>query len=753
MPQTIIPQTRASLRDALFVIFSKKHVFKWIFIIIFVLVNAAAWFSDPVFKVSASVLVLPTVEASLQADAPRGSLQSNPVTPQMINSEVNIMLSDELLREVVKKLELTAWEPQNVWLRIVWNLQKSLKTVLAAIGLSHPADPLDLIVIELRKRLDIKPVTMSNMIEVSLKGKNPEEITNIVNTLVDLYISRHIEVYQFKGGISFFGEQTDLYKKNLEEAEKALKDFQMKWCIISIDEQRVGNLDVLAKLREQVSTAEGRITELKTRLDLSQKDIQAMTKANTENPTLIEMSKSILPLIVERERIRALYPIKSPEYRDINNQVLRLHWRFKKELGRIMAGGMIDLQAAIAQKAALEMAIMEIEEESIFLTEKEVELNRLKRELAKAEKSYLLYSDKTEEARIERQKDKLRVSNVTVADKAHTPSVPIFPQKGLMGLLSIIMGAIMGSAGAFLAYYLDHTVKQPHDLPRNAQTPVLSAVALVDNPSKKDSNLKPGYQKPTRGEGKADDDGRSPVWDKMVESAPNGEETGMKETGAQTDLWMTDPKKYPGLTDNLRLVKNKLKALNQEQQDKVFLFTGADNNVGTSTLVINLGLILARDLSDRRILLIDACLSRPSLHDVLGQPIAPGVLDNLSKDDDLSRITRNCLLPNLDVITIGEDSSQISSPYDLQRFGKLLEEAAAEYDFVLLDSDPALKSSHSRILTTKVDGVILVAESHMTRWEVLVELRRQLENDKARLVGGILNKRRFPIPKWVYRFI
>jgi Mrp family chromosome partitioning ATPase len=82
-----------------------------------------------------------------------------------------------------------------------------------------------------------------------------------------------------------------------------------------------------------------------------------------------------------------------------------------------------------------------------------------------------------------------------------------------------------------------------------------------------------------------------------------------------------------------------------------------------------------------------------------------------------------------------------------------LSEARDRYDLILLDSAPLLMSSQTRIISTRTDGVIIVAEANGTRWEVLREIKRQLEADHAKIVGGILNKRRFVIPRWAYRFI
>ena len=217
-------------------------------------------------------------------------------------------------------------------------------------------------------------------------------------------------------------------------------------------------------------------------------------------------------------------------------------------------------------------------------------------------------------------------------------------------------------------------------------------------------------------------------------------------------LWMDAPDRYPPVLESLRLIKNTFLKLKDEEGDKVFLLTGSDRKVGVSTLATNLGLVLARDLLDQHILLVDANISNPSLHSTFGLPQEPGLMDYLLKDYTLLETAVTSHLPNLDLIPLGEIDVQVTSPFDLNRFTEFIEEANQNYDFILFDSSPALHSSHCRTLSVKVDGVVSIAEANVTRWEVLLELKKQLERDGAKLVGGVLNKRRFVIPKWVYKF-
>jgi protein-tyrosine kinase len=104
------------------------------------------------------------------------------------------------------------------------------------------------------------------------------------------------------------------------------------------------------------------------------------------------------------------------------------------------------------------------------------------------------------------------------------------------------------------------------------------------------------------------------------------------------------------------------------------------------------------------------------------------------------------------VIAIGKPAAQVLSPFDLLKFATFLEEVRSRYNCVLFDSAPILRSSDSFIISTKVDGVILVAEANHTRYETIINIENHLQGN-AKVLGIVLNKRRFVIPKGLYNII
>lgn len=246
----------------------------------------------------------------------------------------------------------------------------------------------------------------------------------------------------------------------------------------------------------------------------------------------------------------------------------------------------------------------------------------------------------------------------------------------------------------------------------------------------------------------------APVADGLASSPAAPPARSTKPPSAAGAFWLHTPlQQDQQVLEAFRNLKNKLVSFRSREQFRTFLLTGTESGVGVSTVVGNLALVLGMDLSDQRILLVDANLSVPSLHRHFGLAGGPGLMDHLFGGVPEEEIICDTTLPNLKIIAAGETGQGIYSPFELSKFSAFLTQQKRHFDFILFDSAPALRSSHTRNLSLHVDGVVVVAEANRTHWEVLTELQRQLADDGGRLLGGFLNKRRFVIPRWLYRFI
>ncbi|HAY23095.1 MAG TPA: hypothetical protein DCY27_13235, partial [Desulfobacterales bacterium] len=590
------PVRRISFRDLLTIFFSKLHVFLGILITIVIVTLGVAFFTDPIYKVTGNILVKPLLAQNVKLMAPPATqMSTQPVRLQDITSEVSILQSPELLSMVVKELDLTKEEkPKNFLSRAGLYLMRQAARLMVALGLSVQPSPEDQALLALKKKLDIMPVALSNVIEISLTGKSPERITRIVNTLMQNYVEYHVSLYRAKGARNFYAAQAQLFAQSLKQAEGDLEAFKKEWAIIDISTQNDANIELLRLLRENLALVQANISDRRTKVGVQKRnlagtgEVGAITK-DMQSGILEELIREMGPLLIDRERVAALYQKSSLKYQSLNRQVQELQKTYNKQTKDLLQGTSLDLNGLNSYAAVLRKHIGEIEEKSLLLSEKQVEYERLAREVKQQEKNYLLYLDKTEEARIEEQQDTSRAANVIVTSWGQVPSVPVFPKKLLMGFLSLVIGSLVGLAGAFTAYYLDHTVKTPEDISRTCQSQVLTFIT-------DQTQIIPGGGSHPTG-------GKSPT--RALSQLPFLESNHTSRTGGTAvPLWMAEPQRYPGILESFRSLKTHLQSLSKSHQSMVIQLTGANRHNGASTTASNLALVLAWDLVDHRILLV-----------------------------------------------------------------------------------------------------------------------------------------------------
>ena len=186
------------------------------------------------------------------------------------------------------------------------------------------------------------------------------------------------------------------------------------------------------------------------------------------------------------------------------------------------------------------------------------------------------------------------------------------------------------------------------------------------------------------------------------------------------------------------------------QSVKTILFSGVSDGNGTSTLAAGFAACLAKDLNTK-VLLIDANLRCPNIHQLFEMPISEGLLDLLNKEEQMAFEIRRKGKNQLYVLTSGGTFANPSQLFELNRFYMFIEKARANLDYVIIDCPSSLAYPEAKMICRKLDGVILVVESGKTKRQAALKAKKVLEDAGGRIIGTILNKREYYIPEWLYK--
>ena len=413
---------------------------------------------------------------------PSPMFQREEVTEEELNSQVELLRDDEILRTVVQAAGLS----RGTWYDRL--LKSDDETRLARA------------VRRMGRRLTVEPMRKTNLIEVAYSSSDPDQAAAVLHSLASVYLARQQRVHRPSGEFEFFEQQVVQSRRGLLDAEFHLMDFTSDQGVVSAAQERDMELQKLSDAeannrQTQVAIAETaqRIRGLQAKLEsLPERTITEIR--NSDNPQLSEKMKSkLLELQLKRtELLTKFQPSyrlveevdqqiaetrnsiageeKSPLREQTSNQDSNHEW-VKSELIKAQ----VELGTLEAHGRATSVQVAGYREAAQKLGGNAIRQGELLGELKAAEEKYLLYVNKREEARIEDALDQGGILNVAVAEE---PRVPALPARAawVFGLVGVVLGGTMGTSLAFAADYLNQGFRTPDEVIVYLGTPVLASL-------------------------------------------------------------------------------------------------------------------------------------------------------------------------------------------------------------------------------------------------------------------------------------
>jgi uncharacterized protein involved in exopolysaccharide biosynthesis len=359
------------------------------------------------------------------------------------------------------------------------------------IGIARAVQALD-------KALRVDVVKKTNMIGATYQSSSPQLAAQVLATLANLYVEKHVEVHRPAGAYDFFQREAQKYGDELNDAEKRLVDFDREAEVVSAPLEKEVTIQKLADLQLSFTETEGTIAETQRRIEALQQTEASLPSRmvtqvrNADDGMLLSQLKTNL-LTLEQRRVELLSKFE-PGYRsvqEIDAQIAaaraalaeksQLHeettdrdptyeWT-RAELAKSGA----DLAGLQARARAMALAVRSYQANARLLASKEVIQADLMRAVKAAEDNYMLSLRKEEEARISDALDRGRILNVAVADKATVPTLPSNHRLRIV-LFGALLAAFFSMALAFVAERTDPTFRTPDEVVSILNTPVVAAI-------------------------------------------------------------------------------------------------------------------------------------------------------------------------------------------------------------------------------------------------------------------------------------
>jgi len=478
-----------SIRDFINPLFRRKGLLISSFVGVFLVIVLAGIVSGPSF--SARMVILINRERHdplVSTEAPAQMITAdNPVTPEEINSEVELLSSRDVLEQVVTGNGLDK------------------PTGFSILDLLRPhqtdADRKARAVKKLAKKIKVANVNNSDLIEISYTSADAQQAYGVLKSLGDLYVAKHVAVHRPAGSEEFFARETQKYSGELQAAEDKLRTFGITHVTAAPDEER-------KDLALQVETAIGQqhnieetIAGDQERLDTDDRELKGSSprsstvqSATTNHASTRELRAALLAAETKRDQLAMKYASGYPLMQEAEQEVNQAQQAvdqadqqrdtvettdrdptyelIREDIAKTEADLASQRGALISTKRGIES----MQAEMVNLDQLSLTQQDLQREVKADESNYLLYLGKREQERTSNALDATRIANVAIAVP---PAIPVLPVISIPLLILIALGsaAVLSLGALYTAEYLDSSFHTPAQVAEALGIPVVLSIS------------------------------------------------------------------------------------------------------------------------------------------------------------------------------------------------------------------------------------------------------------------------------------
>ncbi|MBN2497199.1 MAG: polysaccharide biosynthesis tyrosine autokinase [Deltaproteobacteria bacterium] len=553
-----------------------------------------------------------------------------------------------------------------------------------------------------RATLEVEPVKDSRMVFVKARHEDPKWAQRLTNAAVNAYIDYNLQTRRqiTLEAAGWLADRAKELKARMDESENQLNAFKSEHKILSVsleDRQNITSQKLL-DLNQTLSKRQTERIALEARrqqvLDIKEakQPLDSIDKV-LDNKLIQQMKETYFKLKEQRAELNTRYLPEHPKYQAIEQKIKEVRRNMEREIDNVLTSMESEYQAVVSAEKQLVRALAQVKAEALEINKKAIEYRRLKRVADSAAELYQLVRKRQQEAALSAHQE---TNNVYKLDPAIEPVFPIYPRVKLNILLAAIIGLLGGIGLAFFLEYLDNTIKSQEDVTRVLQTPFLGIIPSI----------------------------------KLDPAQESGEVVTLRD-----HYLVSHPKST--VAESCRTMRTNILFMSPENPARRLLVTSASPQEGKSTVCINLGITMAQ--SGSKVILLDTDMRRPRLHKTFGVQSGTGLTTTILGEAELSDVIHSSEVPSLDVLPCGPIPPNPTELFHTERFHRIVEQLSERYDRVIFDSPPVLVVADPLILSSMMDGVVLVIKSARTSREIARRAVKQLRDVKANILGAVIN--------------
>jgi capsular exopolysaccharide synthesis family protein len=662
--------------------------------------------------------------------------------PEYFNTQVQIVTSPTLLRRVAKTLDLennrTFLDPRienrSTWqsmLHMVGFRQpikeqpKSPNRILKEGATKIPTsidfsaeDPGEIerlapYVDTLAGMLDVSQVKKTRLIDIRASHTDPAVATKVVNSTADAFALWNLEMKTKTNSVAgaYMQKRIAELQSQIRNGEEQLVNYAQSHEILSLDASQNMVVERLAGLNKELLVAENE-RNLAEAAYRTTRLMPGAAEANAEvsDKQIADFKSKLAELKQKRSQLLLTDTDESPEVKDVAQQIAVLEQQLQETRGSAKTTLTVNLESnyrkSLAREKTLRESFTKQRSETVAQNQAAINYNILKQEIEtnKGLLDGLMQRSKENDVSMAGTPN-----NIHVVDYGAIPPGPIGPRRSQAVMFALVLALAFGVALSLFLEYLDDTIKTPNDIESGLRLPALAVIPIAGRLGRRMSPITSVLH---RGNGNS----RGP---ELLINADGPSQQTEAYKHLRTSLLLSTPGRAP----------------------KTLLVTSSVPAEGKTTTVVNTASVLAQ--TGAKVLVIDADMRRPRLHKVFGLNNTAGLSAILSSEiteaETLAKINQY-QDTNIYLLSSGAIPPNPAELLGSTQMKGLLDLAGDFFQYIVIDSPPIASFTDGVLISSLVDGVLLVVHGGKTSRQVVKRTRQMLQEIGAKIIGVVLNK-------------
>jgi len=670
--------------------------------------------------------------------------------PIYFNTQLQILVSPGLMRRVVRTLDLehnpdffkgSASQRQSTWatLRRMVGLgskpqdtgpkppdQLPLTTTVAQATARedlNEAKRLEPYVNTILAGLKVDPVKETRgyyketrLIDIRFTHIDPLVASKVVNAIAETYVFSNLEKRTEANSTTgdFLQKRIAELQQQIRTAEERLVNYAKNNQIISLDPNQNTVVERLAGLNQQLLQAENDRKTAEAAYNAAKVPDAATAMVDEATKQTSDIEGKLVELRQKRSLLLVDATEEAPEVKEVDQQIAELDRQLKDFRTRKSATLLTNLHTRYQQTLEREQSLRKAFEQqrAQTLSQNEAAINyRIIQQEIETNKSLLnglLQGAKENDVVLAG-----KPNNISIVDYALTPDSPVGPNRARTVIAAFFLSIGLGLGLALFFEYLDDTVHSTEEVERVLHLPALAVIPSV---------------------------GSGPRRRKL--HAVSGSTALQKQNGngnGNSELLMNVDSRSP-LAEAYRHLRTSVLLSTAGRAPKSLLVTSSLPGEGKTTTAVNTAISLAQ--TGASVVIIDADMRRPrlqSIFDMRGQEGLSSILSSATSEGDMLGLVRHDEESGLNVLTSGPIPPNPAELLGSDQMRRLMTVLQANYTHVVVDSPPVSSFTDGVLISSMVDGVLLVVHGGKSSRHIVRRSKQLLNDVGAKIFGVVLN--------------